>query len=83
MMASCAAGTPLLLNFNERRMRFCTEKEVPNNISKLCFRYCAKTNWRGYCQEYKLDIYDLTDKDTFNKFVNARFITISEEKLKP
>jgi hypothetical protein len=60
---------------NKRTYRFCSPKEVKNNWGKLCYRFCAeRTIVLKKCKKKTLIIEDLTNQETYNKFLNAEFM---------
>jgi hypothetical protein len=80
---TACASVPFILAFNERRWRLASAIELGNErAGKAVFRYCSRTSWLGYCKEYKLEVQNLCEVQTHDKFLNAGFVLYPENKLK-
>jgi hypothetical protein len=84
---SCSSSSKASIRkFQSRRYRLCKQKEVKNPIGKACFRYCSKYKFlhpkkSKNCKEWKVLVEDFSDPKVHEKFRNANFVLINEERI--
>lgn len=78
---SCST-LPALRKFQDRRYRPAQDFEANEPVGKLAFRYCSKTTWiTKKCKQWKSEIVNFCDQETFNKFRDGGFVMIAEKRI--
>jgi len=84
---SCAGlSKTSLRSFLNRTYNFCGPEDLAEYHNKLCYTYCKKFKWykpneSKNCEEWKTDVKDLSNKETFERFRNGGFVVIVEERI--
>ncbi len=65
----------------DKLWRPCQDSEASEPIGKVCNKVCIKVKHSGECKEWKINVKNFAEKESFNFYRDAGFVLIDEDNL--